>query len=149
VHAFHASDLVRARHTAEIVASAHAKPVVTHPGLRERWFGEHEGRPMPDPRERDAWVFEGEVEDLHQFRRRVRERLLEIARLHPDQTVFVVAHSGAMRNFLINEGLLELDSDDFKLSQRNGSYVVLSCDGRSFELERVGTVEAATDTHSE
>ena len=43
IHAIYASDLARARETAEIVAAARKLEVSSEPGLRERSFGSWEG----------------------------------------------------------------------------------------------------------
>jgi probable phosphoglycerate mutase len=147
VQAVYSSDLSRAQQTAEIVASAHDQPVVTHPELRERWYGESEGKVRTSAKARDGWVFEGDVEDLETFRGRFRNRLLEIARRHPGQTVIVVAHSGPIRHLLVQEHLASEGSEQFKTAVRNGGFAVISCDGHEFELEGVGTIDTATETH--
>ena len=48
VAACYASDLSRARDTAQAVADVHGHMVNTDPGLRERSFGQFEGRPHLD-----------------------------------------------------------------------------------------------------
>jgi probable phosphoglycerate mutase len=92
VDAVHASDLARARETAEIVGAALGLPVVLDPDLRERNWGTWEGL-TPDERARVA--FEGEAPEAH------RERIVcavgRIADRYPGGRVLVVTHGGSIR----------------------------------------------------
>jgi broad specificity phosphatase PhoE len=92
VAAIYASDLSRAKETAEILGARLGLPVVLDPDLRERNWGSWEGL---TPGERDAVAFEGEAPEEH------RERMLQavgrIGERHPGELVVVVTHGGSMR----------------------------------------------------
>ena len=92
VDAVYASDLARARETAEIVAVELGLPVVLDPDLRERNWGSWEGL-TSDER---AWIeFEGEAPEAH--RERIVGAVERIADRHPGGRVLVVTHGGSMR----------------------------------------------------
>jgi broad specificity phosphatase PhoE len=93
--AIYASDLARARQTAEAVAATHALEVTFDPRLRERSFGNWEGLTREDiaafP---EGSRHDGESDD--EVRTRVLEAIEEIARAHPGEQVLVVSHGGAL-----------------------------------------------------
>ncbi|HET7566757.1 MAG TPA: histidine phosphatase family protein [Gaiellaceae bacterium] len=90
--AVYASDLARARETAEILGERLGLTVVLDPGLREKNWGSWEGLTGP---ERDTVEFEGESTEEH--RDRILGALRRIAERHPDGRVLVVTHGGSMR----------------------------------------------------
>ena len=90
--AIYASDLSRAKETAEIVGVRLGLPVVIDADLRERNWGSWEGL---TPEERDAVAFEGETPRDH--RDRLMRAVRRIAERHPGQRVVVVTHGGSMR----------------------------------------------------
>ncbi len=90
--AIYASDLARAKETAEIVGAELGLPVVTDPDLRERNWGSWEGL---TPAEREAVDFEGESPEEH--RERMVRAMERIAASHPGERVVVVTHGGSMR----------------------------------------------------
>jgi broad specificity phosphatase PhoE len=92
VAAIYASDLSRAKETAEIVGARLGLPVVIDADLRERNWGSWEGL---TPEERDAVAFEGETPRDH--RDRLMRAVRRIAERHPGQRVVVVTHGGSMR----------------------------------------------------
>jgi probable phosphoglycerate mutase len=93
--AIYASDLSRARATAEAVAATHGLEVKLDSRLRERSFGSWEGLTRDDL---DAMPpgshHDGETDE------EVRERMLaavqEIAAAHPGEEVLIVSHGGAL-----------------------------------------------------
>jgi 2,3-bisphosphoglycerate-dependent phosphoglycerate mutase len=106
--AAYSSDSQRAHLTAEIVLAERRVPIVMLPGLRERFLGRWEGvlaaeLPTSDPAAWRAWLGrprdwaphggESEVE----LERRVTAALDGIVAAHPDQTILVVSHGGAIR----------------------------------------------------
>jgi probable phosphoglycerate mutase len=138
VDAIYASDLERAHHTAELVATQLGADVVVAPNLRERGAGEWEGRTR-------AEIDEGWPGFLESGRRpegyepddsvlaRVLTALEAIAKAH-DGDVLVVTHGGVVRvverhfggdaeGLIPNLGGLWLDHDDNGL--RLGDRVVL------------------------
>ncbi|WP_219216183.1 histidine phosphatase family protein [Variovorax boronicumulans] len=107
VEAVYASDLARAWDTACAVAGPLGLEVVPDPRLRERAFGDFEGRTFADieansPEEARRWrtrdpEFEPEGgESLIAFRHRVTSVAAELAARHPGALVVLVAHGGVM-----------------------------------------------------
>jgi 2,3-bisphosphoglycerate-dependent phosphoglycerate mutase len=89
----YASDLARARETAEIVGERLGLPVVLEPDLREKDWGTWEGLTAV---ERDRVEFVGESTEEHQ--ERILRALRRIAERHRDGgSVLVVTHGGSMR----------------------------------------------------
>jgi probable phosphoglycerate mutase len=104
---FYASDLSRARQTAEAVARRHGAQVQTHPGLRERCFGHFEGQTWAElearfPTETLAWrqrvpdFAPPGGESLLHLRERVVRTVDELAARHPGEQVLLVAHGGVL-----------------------------------------------------
>jgi len=108
IAAVYSSDLARAWQTAEAIAAGHGLAVQAAPRLRERAFGEFEGRTFLDierelPEQAERWrkrdpdfAPPGGGESLTQFRLRVTEAVAELADRHPGQLVVLVAHGGVM-----------------------------------------------------
>jgi broad specificity phosphatase PhoE len=92
IAAIYASDLARARETAEIVGERLGLPVVIDSDLREKNWGTWEGLTSD---ERLHVEFEGETSEEH--RERVLRAVRRIAERHPDQRVVVVTHGGSLR----------------------------------------------------
>ncbi len=90
--AIYASDLARARETAEIVAERLRLPVVLDPDLREKDWGNWEGLTSM---ERVGVELVGESTERHQ--KRMLRALERIASRHPHGRVIVVTHGGSMR----------------------------------------------------
>lgn len=90
--AIYASDLSRARETAEIVGARLGLPVALDSDLREKDWGTWEGL---TPVERDRVEFVGESTEAHQ--ERMLRALRRISERHPDGGVLVVTHGGSMR----------------------------------------------------
>lgn len=107
INAIYASDLTRAMETALAIATL--KPLALHPtqGLRERSFGEFEGKTYAEVetlwpaqaqrwRARDpAWAPAG-GESLLNFRQRVTRTASELAARHLGEQIVLVAHGGVM-----------------------------------------------------
>jgi broad specificity phosphatase PhoE len=107
VDVLYSSDLDRARETAEIVAARLGLEVCFDRRLRERSFGAWEGLTMEDIESRFAEPYRrwraGEshgaedAEPFEAFGARVQEFLEDVLARHPDETVLVIAHGGAIR----------------------------------------------------
>jgi broad specificity phosphatase PhoE len=126
--AIYASDLSRARATAEVVAASHGLAVRFDPRLRERSFGSWEGLTREDiavlP---EGSRHDGETDD--EVRERVVEAVQAIADEHPGETVLVVSHGGAL-NTLWHHALGErverwANCAVYKLALREGSFVAV------------------------
>ena len=107
IAACYASDLSRAQATANAVALRHQLPVHTHLGLRERCFGEFEGRTWVEleaahPVETLAWrkrvpdFAPPGGESLLQLQARVVGAVSELAAQHPGEQILMVAHGGVL-----------------------------------------------------
>src|SRR5690349_11779156 len=92
IDAVYASDLSRARETAEIVAGRLGLPVVIDPDLREKDWGTWEGLTSD---ERLGVEYAGETTEAH--RDRVLAAVQRIAERHPGERVLVVTHGGCLR----------------------------------------------------
>ena len=111
IAAVYASDLARARETAEIVAAPLGLEVEIDPRLREIDFGSWEGLTTPEieqrfPEEVARWrsndgsqAFAG-GETYAEMGERVVRALSDIAAAHPSQTVLVILHGGPIRGIL-------------------------------------------------
>jgi broad specificity phosphatase PhoE len=107
VDAVYASDLARARETAEILADRHGLEVRLDARLRERGFGAWEGLTDAEVRERFADAFErygrgeghgaDDAEPHVSVLERVRSFVDDVLERHVDDYVVVVAHGGSLR----------------------------------------------------
>ncbi len=107
VDVIYASDLARARQTAEAVAQQLGLAVQLEPGLRERGFGLFEGLTWAEietrwPAESERWrrrdpEFAAQGgESLQDFYARAVAAVEALASRHPGQTVLIVAHGGVL-----------------------------------------------------
>ena len=107
ITAIYASDLARARETAQYVARALGKEVIEEKGLRERAFGEFEGRTfaeieiqLPEQslrwRKRDPEFAPAGGESLLALRKRVLNAAERLAAKHPGELIAMVGHGGVM-----------------------------------------------------
>jgi probable phosphoglycerate mutase len=106
-----ASDLQRARQTAQAVATTRSLPVHIAPGLRERCYGGFEGLLYSEiehrfPAEFAAWQardIDGVLpngknrgESFRDFYTRSTDAILALAAAHPGRTLALVAHGGVL-----------------------------------------------------
>jgi probable phosphoglycerate mutase len=107
ITAIYASDLSRAHETALYVSRASGVPVVAELGLRERGFGDFEGRTfaeieaaLPEQaerwRKRDPSFAPSGGESLLQVQERVLAAVDRLAKQHPGELIVMVAHGGVM-----------------------------------------------------
>jgi alpha-ribazole phosphatase len=106
-----ASDLRRARETAEILAVPHAMRVVTDPRLREMHFGEWEGLTYVEiqqkhPADLAAWqenplqTSPPRGEHLRDLERRLQSFARDLGGHSQESTILLVAHRGSLRVLL-------------------------------------------------
>lgn len=107
ISAIYASDLGRAYDTALSISRATGVPVSADEGLRERHFGEFQGRTfaeieavLPDQaqrwRTRDPEFAPAGGESLLQLRERVVATAEKLAARHPGELIVLVGHGGVM-----------------------------------------------------
>ena len=110
LHYIYASDLWRARETADIIAKASRKKISFDKRLRELGFGEWEGRTSAelwkDKKSRYRDWCRGKIvtpkkgEPMPALQKRIRGFLNEICRKHPGKRIAVVTHGGPVKIFL-------------------------------------------------
>ena len=107
IKAIYASDLTRAWETAQYVGQVHSLPVIKEIGLRERDFGDFEGKTfaeiemlLPEQsmrwRKRDPDFYPAGGESLVALRARVMEAAERLAAQHPGEQIALVGHGGVM-----------------------------------------------------
>lgn len=108
VHAIYASDLARAWATAQAIAQVTGLPVTPETGLRERAFGDFQGRTFAEieaelPEQAHhwrtrtpQWAPPGAGESLLALRERVLHTVNALAARHVGQHMVLVAHGGVM-----------------------------------------------------
>ena len=107
IAAIYASDLSRAHDTALAVSRHTGVPVQAEPGLRERSFGEFEGRTFAEIekelpaqaqrwRQRDPTFTPAGGESLLMLEARVLSVAARLAALHPGEQIALFAHGGVM-----------------------------------------------------
>jgi len=107
IAAIYASDLSRAHETALYVSRSTGVPVVPELGLRERGFGEFEGKTFAEIevalpaqserwRKRDPSFTPAGGESLLQVQERVLATVNRLAKQHPGELIVMVGHGGVM-----------------------------------------------------
>lgn len=108
IAAVYSSDLARAHQTAGAIAAALGLEVRSHTGLRERHFGDFQGKTwteleVDEPEAARAWrtrvpdfAPRGGGETLLQLRERIAAAFDEIAARHRGKQIVVVAHGGVL-----------------------------------------------------
>ena len=143
--AAYASDLSRARRTADIIAAERNLEVVTSPLLRERYWGRWEGMFFSELSKKFNQYFEyqeehelvvtaesAEIESYHQVARRVVPYFLEVGREHLGKNVLMVSHGGILKTLLYH-------LKDAKFSNPyidNTGYLHVETDGEKLTLKR-------------
>jgi broad specificity phosphatase PhoE len=150
--AIFSSPLARAKETAEIIATEHKLAILTKEMLRDRRFGEIEGRKTKEVREeleelfnqrnklpykkwkttRFAKGYETDEEMISRFITALRE----ISIAYTGKTVLIASHVSLIRTFLIHLGLKKYK--DFELyTFENAGCIKLTCDGVDFFVEEI------------
>lgn len=150
------SDLMRAKRTAELITLEHKLAIETTNKLRERTFGEFEGKP--------STVFFTYIDKLNELEHKERLHnkpyetfesdnevttrtitfLRETAVANPGKTVLVTTHGGVQRMILLHLGHF-----DYKTIEAyhfdNLSYIKLTSDGVDFFVEELSGIEKVAD----
>jgi len=152
LEALFASDLRRARRTAEIVGEAVGLAPVVHAGLRELDVGRWEGRTRADIASDDAAALArfdsgdpdataGGGESRRGLERRVRAAFAALAAAHPGARIGVVTHLGVIRALLpdsepVNAGLVRVRADALGLPAVEAADPEAHADGPRSARER-------------
>ena len=146
------SDLLRAKKTAEIINLERKLEIITTQALRERNFGEYEGKTVKEYNEgvRDLLSEYEKLSEEEQLRfefgkgaesdesvaTRVMTFLREIAVAYPEKAILIASHGGVMRIFLAKLGLAPRNA--LKAGAiSNAGYIQVDCDGVEFEIKKV------------
>ena len=146
----YSSDLLRAKETAEIIALEHKLAIETTQALRERNFGNFEGKPHSlfnemdklldslDDKTRYSYKFNSNLamESDEEVMTRFLRFLKEIAVSHPGKIILVATHAGPIWMLLVKLGL---SSYKKYVGINNLAYLKLESDGVDFFVkETVG-----------
>lgn len=144
--AVYASDLKRARATAEAIAAG--QPVQLEPALRERHYGAFQGLTYAEARARlpqDYARFEardpdfafGHGEPLRGFAARVEQCLRRLVARHPGESLLLVTHGGVLDIvYRLATGMALTAARDFLIP--NAALNRVAWCGRTFALETWG-----------
>lgn len=154
--AVYASDLDRARMTAEIIAKEHHVAVCIEPLLRERCFGKYEGRTIKEMRSelkdkidafellpeegKKRYKFDDSIESDWEVIERMQTFIKKTQFKNAGKTVLAVTHGGLMRAFLTHLGVASRKPLPGNHIQNLG-YFVLETDGESFEVVSMKGIE--------
>ncbi|HUD44341.1 MAG TPA: histidine phosphatase family protein [Patescibacteria group bacterium] len=145
------SDLLRAKETAEIVALEHNLEVTTTQLLRERKYGEMEGKNQEAFRafdelfktlsdeEKNKFKYSSFGENNEEIIVRFITFIRETAVTHPGKTILVGTHGSMMAALLIHLGILS--RKDPRYSINNGAYVKLLSDGVEFVVKETHGID--------
>jgi probable phosphoglycerate mutase len=152
-----ASDLQRARQTADAVAVTRGMPVQQDPGLRERCFGGFEGLLYAEieqhyPAEFAAWQardVDAQLppgrnvgESFRSFFDRATGAILALAADHPGKTIALVAHGGVLEcAYRLARGLPLETPRDFKVYNASINRFRFDPADRSLVLDSWGEVD--------
>lgn len=153
--AVYSSDLHRAQHTAQILASGRKVKHFSHPALREFNFGKYEGRPWAemDAEFHDLIAVREQMKKEERFHYHIRKDsesdadgvgrvfgyLQEITAAQHMGNFLVITHGGILRSVLISLGYEyhELSHSSIK----NLSYIVVEYNGMEFVLKDTYGIE--------
>ncbi len=139
----YSSDLMRAKRTAEIILLERKLAIQTTKLLRERAYGEFEGKHNQEYKivnetlnkltdeERYSFKYSKEIESDKEIVERFLTFIREVAIVNPGKTILVVSHGGIMRSVLVKLGFgnyIELRTGSVK----NMGWFKLETDGVDF-----------------
>ncbi|MGE5544906.1 MAG: histidine phosphatase family protein [Bacillota bacterium] len=152
IKAVYSSNLIRARETAEIIASPHGLPVKVIPELGEINFGDWEGLTAQEIKDRfgeDAyrtWLTDPVNADISrgdhitEFAERVVQGFNQIIQAHPEDTVVIATHGGAL--MVLGCHLHGEDLSCFrKYYHHNAAISVVEVEGDVFRIKQLNCQE--------
>lgn len=151
-----ASSLERAHHTAKIIAEEHGLTVTALDVLKERFYGEVEGKRYDalegslleqfdryntlEYEERYSLKLVPGMESDEEVVTRFTDFLKKTAKEYTGKTVLVVCHGNMMRTLLVHLGFAK-HSELPHGTAKNTSYFVLTTDGETFNIEKTVGIE--------
>ena len=152
--AIFSSDLIRAKHTAKIIALERKLAVEATELLRERTFGPFEGKPYSALSEFDktleqltneekrVYKAHPDMENDEEVIGRIFTFLREVAIRFGGKNILIVTHGGVMRTLLIHTGFETYESLAHEKSKiTNAASIVLRSDGVEFEVVKTVGIE--------
>lgn len=148
----YSSDLLRAKETAEIIALEHQLEVEITKALRERYFGPFQGmsfniiKKMDEARDkltdtqRHSYIYKGIVESDEQIMNRFISFIRGISIINLGKTVLIMTHSGMIRTFLIQIGVLNNSKNIRGFNVKNLAFVEIESDGINFSIKKLSGV---------
>lgn len=135
-----ASDLSRARDTAQTIAARHGLTVQTYPELREIDLGEMAGRSFTDAQAHPSWNEDGFVEwpggeSLDAVFDRAFELIGRVVTDSAGKTIVVVGHGGVTR-ILVSHFLGILPKLE-RTRAANANITKVTTDGKTFTVEQL------------
>lgn len=143
------SDLLRAKQTADTIASKRSLTVQTSSSLRERYYGQLEGkkdeevhkdpilkeliRTFENQSVEKSWssAIVPDMESDEKLADRLIKFLRELTALYPGKKILVISHGGPIRVLLMQLGFVPKGSLRSRAT-KNGGYIVLTSDGTDF-----------------
>ena len=148
----YSSDLMRAKRTAEVILLERKLAIQTTELLRERDYGEFEGKHNEEYKivnetlnkltdeERYSFKYSKGIESDKEIVERFLTFLREVAIANPGKTIFVVSHGGIMRAVLIKLGFGSY-SELRTASVKNGGWFKLETDGIDFFVKETENIK--------
>lgn len=152
------SDLLRAKKTAEIIAVEHNLTVITKQVLRERDFGDLEGKPNQwfeiwqkklekgvknlTAKEKDLIKkIKNRAESDEELMTRFIPFLRQVALAYPGKKILIVTHGGILRVFLLKLGFFKDEEESFNFQIKNCAMVKVLSDGVDFFIKETFGIE--------
>ena len=145
------SDLLRAKRTAEIIALEHKLEIQTNKLLRERRFGNLEGKSNSELKwekrfdnltneQKYTYKHSPDIESDEEIVTRFLTFIREVAIGYPRKTILVVTHGGIIRTSLVKFGFGNYENLR-PGAVKNGAFVKLKTDGTDFFVKEVSGVQ--------
>ncbi len=146
----YASDLLRARKTAELIAIEHKLEIEVSKDLRERNYAHLEGKDKSELKEIDEKIallskkeqfiykHHPKIESIKEVMDRFLNHLKQIANKNKNKTILVVTHGGPMWMFLAV--LKKIDTNIKYIGIKNLAYMVLEFNGKNFEIKKTSGI---------
>lgn len=153
------SDLLRAKHTAEILAIEKRIPIKIRKNLRERSYGRLNGKTQREIKTELKDLYEQylkmdnknkyyfklveDMETVNDVVSRLIIVLKEITRVYKGKTILVVSHVTPMRGLLVRLGFVDYHEIDSNCIE-NTAYIKVESDGIDFCVKEISGIQKLT-----